>query len=316
MEKLYFGVDIGGTEIKFGIFTESGERRKQWAMPTDTENGGSRIIPAIAQAIAQSVPNLDIIGGVGVGVPGPVLASGFVERCVDLHWGNFNPAAELNALLGVPVFAGNDANLAALGETWLGGGQKYESAVFITLGTGVGSGIILNGKILPGRHGLGGEIGHTVVDPSEPLPCNCGHHGCLDQFASASGVVRIAQRIMRREFETHSEMRGIHPLTAKDVFDCAKAGDALAEEAVDFCMGLLGRSLSTVSYIVDPDVFIIGGGVSKAGDYLLNIVRRHYEAHATLADGKADVVLATLGNDAGIAGAAKIAIDGAKAEAS
>ena len=231
------------------------------------------------------------------------------KRCVNLGWGDFNPARELAAILrGVPVFAGNDANMAAMGEYWQGSGKDADSLIFITLGTGVGGGIILDGKMVFGSGGLGGEIGHVVVNPDETLPCNCGQLGCLDQTASATGIVRSAQRLLDSS-DAPSVLRAITPLTARDVVDAARRGDALAEEAFDRCMYFLGKGMAMLTNIVDPDLFIIGGGVSKAGSYLIDTVKKHYDALATLTDHRAGIALARLGNDAGLFGAAKLAMD-------
>lgn len=311
MDTLYFGVDIGGTATKLGAFAENGTLLDKWEIPTDSGEQGSHILPAAAAEITRyAAGDLHRVAGVGVGVPGPVLRNGTVSRCVNLNWSRFNPARELSALLhGVPVFAGNDANVAAMGEYWQGSGQKAHSLVLVTLGTGVGSGIILDGKIVYGAHGLGGEVGHTLANPDEPLPCNCGHYGCLDQTASATGIARHAARLLAAD-GTPSSLRALEAITARDVFDAAKAGDAVALKAVDLCMGFLGRSLSMLTCIIDPELFIIGGGVSKAGQFLIDALKRHYDAEATLTDTKADIVLASLGNDAGIYGAAKLAIDG------
>lgn len=310
MDKLYFGVDIGGTATKLGAFSPEGQLLDKWEIPTDTAERGSRIMPHIASEILRYAGAADHIVAVGVGVPGPVRQDGYVSRCVNLGWGDFNPARDLSAqLIGVPVFAGNDANVAAMGEYWQGGGQGCRSLVFITLGTGVGGGIVLDGRMVYGSKGLGGEIGHLVVNPDEPMPCNCGQYGCLDQTASATGVVRHAKRLLARHTDEPSALRGVEPLTARDVFDAAKAGDAIAFDTVDLCMGFLGKAMAMVTNIVDPEMYIIGGGVSKAGTFLLDRVRTHYEASCTLSTQKARVALATLGNDAGIYGAAKLAMD-------
>lgn len=315
MDKLYLGVDIGGTTTKLGAFTASGEKLAQWAVSTDVADGGTRILPNAAAEIRRYAGDISRVAGVGVGVPGPVRRGGMVSRCVNLGWERFNPAEELAALLDgqVPVRAGNDANLAALGEYWQGSGQGAGSLVLITLGTGVGGGVIIDGRVVHGAHGLGGEIGHTVISPSEPLRCNCGHHGCLDQMASATGIVRGAQRRLEHS-GAPSSLRNLPRLTARAVLDAAKAGDALARQVADECLGCLGRSLSMVSYVLDPDLFILGGGVSQAGDYLLETVKRHYIADATLLEAKADIVLAALGSDAGIYGAAYLAM-GAQGQA-
>lgn len=311
MDTLYFGIDIGGTATKLGAFAENGMLLDKWEIPTDSSGQGSHILPTVAAEITRYVAgDLRHVAGAGVGVPGPVLRNGTVSRCVNLNWSRFNPARELSALLhGVPVFAGNDANVAAMGEYWQGSGQKAHSLVLVTLGTGVGSGIILDGKIVYGAHGLGGEVGHTLANPDEPLPCNCGHYGCLDQTASATGIVRHATRLLAGD-DAPSTLRALEKITARDVFDAARAGDAVAFRAVDLCMGFLGRSLSMLTCVIDPELFIIGGGVSRAGLFLIDVLRRHYDAEATLLETKADIVLASLGNDAGIYGAAKLAIDG------
>lgn len=310
MDKVFFGVDIGGTATKLGAFSAESKLLDKWEIPTDTGEHGSRIMPNIAAEIVRYAGTTENVIAAGVGVPGPVRRDGYVRRCVNLGWGGFNPARDLSAQLeGVPTFAGNDANMAAMGEYWQGGGQGARSLVFITLGTGVGGGIVLDGRVVYGSTGLGGEIGHVVVNPDEPMPCNCGQYGCLDQTASATGVVRHAKRVLARRTDEPSALRALDAITARDVFDAAKAGDALAYEAVDTCMGFLGKSMAMLTNIIDPDMYIIGGGVSKAGEFLIDLVRRHYEQLATLSEQRAKIALATLGNDAGIYGAAKLAMD-------
>jgi len=313
MRKLYAGIDIGGTMIKTGIFAGTGELIADWQIPTVTKHQGSYILPHIAASIRDYFKNHHLdeerLAGVGVGVPGPVLANGYLENCVNLGWGNVYPADELSKLLGgIPAIVGNDANMAAMGEYWQGSGKGYNSIVFITLGTGVGSGIILNGAMLYGAKGLCGEIGHISVNPEEPEVCNCGHRGCLDQMASAVGLVRNAKRLLARRTNS-SVLAGINELSAKQILDAAKEGDVIAMETVDYCMNFLGKSISDVSYVVDPEVFIIGGGVSKAGEFLISVIRKHYEENAQLVSKKAEIKLAELGNQAGIYGAAKTIYD-------
>ena len=309
MEQLYFGVDIGGTATKIGAFDQRGTLLSKWEIKTDTSEAGSLILPNVAEEILHYARNLSRVTAIGVGIPGPVQRGGYVKRCVNLGWGDFNPARELAAILrGVPVFAGNDANMAAMGEYWQGSGKDADSLIFITLGTGVGGGIILDGKMVFGSGGLGGEIGHVVVNPDETLPCNCGQLGCLDQTASATGIVRSAQRLLDSS-DAPSVLRAITPLTARDVVDAARRGDALAEEAFDRCMYFLGKGMAMLTNIIDPDLFIIGGGVSKAGSYLIDTVKKHYDSLATLTDHRAGIALARLGNDAGLFGAAKLAMD-------
>jgi glucokinase len=200
-----------------------------------------------------------------------------------------------------------------MGEYWQGGGKGYDSVVFITLGTGVGSGIILDGRMIHGSKGLGGEIGHIIVDPSEKEPCSCGHYGCLNQIASATGIVYRAKRMLQAE-DTASCMRGLEKLTCKDVFDAAKAGDAVAVKSVRNCLSFLGKSISDVSYTVDPDVFIIGGGVAKAGDLLFEPLRRYLKAQTYGPHyEKLRILPAQFSNEAGIIGAARMALEEAAA---
>ena len=312
MDNLYFGVDIGGTATKIGAFDQRGHLLSKWEIKTDTSENGSLILPNVAEEILHYARSLSRVIAIGVGIPGPVQRGGYVKRCVNLGWGDFNPARELASILrGVPVFAGNDANTAAMGEYWQGSGRDAENLVFITLGTGVGGGIILDGRMVFGMGGLGGEIGHVIVNPDETTPCNCGQYGCLDQTASATGIVRCAKRMLE-ESDAPSALRTLDVITARDVVDAARHGDAIAEKAFDQCMHFLGKSMAILTNILDPEVYIIGGGVSKAGDYLINTVKKHYEALSTLAERKAEIVLAKLGNDAGIYGAAKLAMDSAR----
>ncbi|MBQ8655055.1 MAG: ROK family glucokinase [Clostridia bacterium] len=309
MEKYYFGVDIGGTATKFGVFNHSGVLVDKWEIPSDRTDGASHLLPSVAAEIERYASGTENVLSVGVGIPGPVQHGGHVTRCVNLGLADINPARELAALLhGVPVFAANDANMAALGEYWKGGGNGARSLILITLGTGVGGGIIIDGRMIYGEGGLGGEFGHVVVDPDETFPCNCGQYGCLDQIASATGIVRYA-RNMLAEREDASVLRSLETITARDVVDAAKAGDALAAAAFDRCMYFLGKSMAMLTNTLDPETFIIGGGVSRAGEYLLDTVRRHYDALPTLFGRKAQIGLAQLGNDAGIYGAAKLAMD-------
>ena len=250
---------------------------------------------------------IEDLAGVGLGVPGPVQPTGYVEVCVNLHWRDRYPGRELSELLdGVRVEVGNDANVAALGEAWKGGGGGADDAVLFTLGTGVGGGVIVDGKIITGKHGLGGELGHMHVRDEETEFCNCGGRGCLEQIASATGIVREAKRILKKS-EADSKMRqlGDH-LTARDVCDLGREGDPLADEVMETVSRYLGLAISHVEMTVDPDVFIIGGGVSRAGSYLLEKIRKYYNDYTTLSRNHANVVLAALGNDAGIYGAVRL----------
>ena len=312
MKKYCFGIDVGGTTVKMGLFTTEGELLDKWEIPTRKEDGGAYILNDVAASVEAKLAEKNIakedVAGAGIGVPGPTLDTGYVSICVNLGWKDKNPANELSELLSIPVKAGNDANVAALGEMWKGGGEGYLDVVLLTLGTGVGGGIIINGEIAPSHRGVGGELGHITVNPDEEATCNCGNHGCLEQYASATGVVRIAKKLLAASKE-ESSLRTLETVTAKDVFDAAKAGDHLAVEAVEVLGKYLGLVVANVALTVDPDVFVIGGGVSKAGQVLIDVITRYYHKFAKIiGDNKAKVVLAKLGNDAGIYGAARMVL--------
>ena len=305
MKKYGFGVDVGGTTIKMGFFETDGKLLDKWEIKTNTENGGVEILPDIAKEIDNKLAQEGIskadVQGVGVGVPGPVQEDSIVNRCVNLGWGIVNVAEELGALTGLTVKVGNDANVAALGENWQGGAKGCKSAVMVTLGTGVGGGIIIDGKIVAGFHGAGGEIGHITVNPDEIETCNCGQHGCLEMYASATGIVRMAKRRLAKN-DDETTLRGFEPLTAKDIFDEAKAGDAIAKELVNDLGKILGATLAKVACVVNPEAIVIGGGVSKAGKILVDTVQEHFKENAFYAFKDTRFELATLGNDAGIYG--------------
>ena len=312
MKKYCFGIDVGGTTVKMGLFTTEGELLDKWEIPTRKEDGGAYILNDVAASVEAKLAEKNIakedVAGAGIGVPGPTLDTGYVSICVNLGWKDKNPANELSELLSIPVKAGNDANVAALGEMWKGGGEGYLDVVLLTLGTGVGGGIIINGEIAPSHRGVGGELGHITVNPDEEATCNCGNHGCLEQYASATGVVRIAKKLLAASKE-ESSLRALETVTAKDVFDAAKAGDHLAVEAVEVLGKYLGLVVANVALTVDPDVFVIGGGVSKAGQVLIDVITKYYHKFAKIiGDNKAKVVLAKLGNDAGIYGAARMVL--------
>ena len=314
MERIGIGVDVGGTGIKLGMFREDGSLLKKWDFPTDTSDNGSRILPDIAESIQKNLEEsfhgkAELIG-VGLGVPGPVQPTGYVEVCVNLHWREMYPARELSELLGgVRVEVGNDANVAALGEAWRGGGEGAANAVLITLGTGVGGGIVMDGEIVTGKHGLAGEIGHIHVRDGETEPCNCGAVGCLEQIASATGIVREAKRRLAKEKDRQSGLRAFGDnLTAKDVCDLGREGDALADEIMETVGKYLGETVAMLCMTIDPEIFIIGGGVSRAGAYLLDKVRVYYDRYMKISQNRGRVVLAELGNDAGIYGAVKLVL--------
>lgn len=312
MKSYCVGVDIGGTSIKLGVFTGRGRMLGKWEIKTDKSDSGSHILDDIAASIKVKLSEMGIsleeIKGVGMGVPGPTMADGYVPVCVNLGWKAVNPAKLLSEKLGgVTVKCGNDANVATMGEMWKGGGKGYKNVVLFTLGTGVGGGVIINGKMVVGNRGLAGELGHMTVNCDETDSCNCGNKGCLEQYASATGVVKVAKRILEAS-DAESGLRNFETLTCKDVFDEAKKGDKLALEAVETLGKYLGMVLSYLTLGFDPDVFVIGGGVSKAGTILTDVVRKYYEKYTVISKEKAQIKLATLENDAGIYGAAKMAI--------
>ena len=313
MAKIGIGVDVGGTSVKLGMFTRTGNLIKKWEIPTDRENNCANVLPDVAASIRKTLEeegfSTEDLVGVGLGVPGPVQPTGYVEVCVNLHWKDRYPGRELSELLdGVRVEAGNDANVAALGEAWKGGGEGAEDAVMVTLGTGVGGGVIHHGKIVAGRHGLGGEIGHIHVRDGEPEQCNCGGYGCLEQVASATGIVREAKRMMKKSTEPSGMREYGDQISCRTICDLGKAGDALADETLETVARYLGLAVSTIALTVDPDVFIIGGGVSRAGDYLLDKIRKYYDSFTPISKNRGRVVLASLGNDAGIYGAVKMVL--------
>jgi len=309
--KYVFGVDIGGTTIKFGLFTVTGELIEKFVIETDTSNEGSKLLPDTARAILAKLEEKGIplsnVSGVGVGVPGPVNEDGVVLVGVNIGW--HQPVAvkeKLSASLGMPVFVTNDANLAALGEMWLGAAKGANSAIMYTLGTGIGGGIIVDGKVINGKNGAGGEIGHVTVIPEGGSPCGCGKTGCLETVASATGISRLAKEKLATT-EMRSRLREIPIMTAKDVFDTAKTGDALALEIVDRVGYYLGLSAAQLAGTTDPEQFIFGGGVSHAGEILLAAIKKYYQRYAFSGVKETPFVLATLGNDAGIIGGAYLA---------
>ena len=309
MDKYCFGVDLGGTTVKIGLFSIEGQLQDKWEIPTRTENHGAEILSDIAASIQSRMDTGHLsneqVTGIGFGVPGPVLNENIVQGCVNLGWGNVRVADELSALTGLKVKAANDANVAALGEQWQGGGKGFQNLVMFTLGTGVGGGIIQNGRIISGANGAAGEIGHMVIVDSDEVvgTCGCGHRGCLEQVASATGIVNLTEKKLA-ECSQDSVLREISPLTAKDVLDAAKAGDALAEQAAENMMKQLGRAAAYIACVVNPDIFVIGGGVSKAGEYLIEGISRYYKDYAFHASADTKFALASLGNDAGMIGAA------------
>ncbi len=311
MKKYCFGVDVGGTTVKLGLFDAEGTIFDKWEIPTRTEDQGSQILPDIARALEDKLKEKNIakeeVAGVGIGAPGPIDKDGVVYEAVNLGWGVFSIKDTLQELCGLPVKAGNDANVAALGEMWKGGGQGYQNLVLVTLGTGVGGGIIINGEILNGATGAGGEIGHIHIQDGEKEACGCGNHGCLEQYASATGIVRLANRRLAATKED-SALRHKN-VSAKSVFDAVKAGDAVAIQIAEEFGEYLGKGLAAVACVVNPEAFVIGGGVSKAGEILFSYIEKSYKKYVFHGSRDAKFELAELGNDAGICGAAKLILE-------
>lgn len=310
MKNYVFGVDVGGTTVKIGLFEASGILVEKWEIPTRKEERGSLILSDIAAAIEQKLDEREIpredVEGIGLGVPGPVTSDGIVLKCVNLGWGVFNVEKELSQLTGFSAKATNDANAAALGEQWQGGGKGFQDIVLVTLGTGIGGGIIINGKVLSGINGAAGEIGHIAMNDNEPEMCNCGKRGCLEQYASATGVVRLMKRRLAAYAETKGARAEMEGLTAKDVFDAAARGDSIAISAIDEAGHILGKGLAATACVTNPEAFVIGGGMSRAGNLLLEPVRESYRRYAFHAARDTQFVLAKLGNDAGIYGGARL----------
>lgn len=309
--KYAVGVDLGGTTVKIGIFTENAKIVSKWEIKTRKQEHGKYILSDIASSVLDNLKKLNIdhadVKGLGMGVPGAIQPDGSVHSCVNLGWEQVMVKEEMEKLTGFPVYPANDANVAALGEIWQGGGKGCKNAVMVTLGTGVGGGIIIDGKIVVGTSGFGGEIGHMKMKSDETEYCGCGKKGCLEQYASATGVSRVAKRMLAKSSE-ESVLRGKTYVSAKEVFDAAKAGDGLALDVVGEVCQILARGLSYISCVCDPEAFIIGGGVSKAGPILTNTVQRFYVDDVYGELKKTKFLLATLGNDAGIYGGAKLAL--------
>lgn len=310
--KYGFGVDLGGTTVKLAYFDEAGTMLSKWEIPTVKDNNGANILPDIAASVLgymkeNGIAKEDILG-VGIGVPGPINDKGVVNGCVNLGWDVMDISGTLGQLTGLPVRAGNDANVAALGECWKGGGQGCKNMVMATLGTGVGGGIILDGKVIHGTNGAGGEIGHMVLNRNETRRCGCGKCGCVEQYCSATGIATMAKDYLAAT-DIATPLRNKETIIAKDVFDCAKEGDAAANAILDQVYAYMGEFLANICCVVDPEVIVLGGGVSKAGQILLDGAQKAFMKYAFRGCRTTRFALATLGNDAGAYGAFKLVLD-------
>lgn len=305
-----FGVDLGGTTVKIAFFDREGTMLAKWEIPTVVKNSGKQILPDIAASVLayikeNDIPKSDVLG-IGIGVPGAVDEAGIVAACDNLGWGKTDIQAELSTLTNLPVAAGNDATVAALGECWKGSGS--DNMVLITLGTGVGGGIIVNGKPLYGVRGAAGEIGHMVLNRNETRVCGCGKRGCAEQYCSATGIVRVAKDYLA-QYKENSSLRAIENFTCKDVFQAAEENDAAAIAILEQVYAYMGEFIANICAVLNPAQIVIGGGVSKAGQMLLNGIKRHFVRYAYHACADTKFKLASLGNDAGVYGAVKLILN-------
>lgn len=331
MEKnIIIGVDLGGTFIKFGLFKATGELLEKWQVPTG-ETHFTKIFEKIASQIEEKIIgsgyDMEQVKGVGMGVPGSVNSEGMLISAPNLGWSMLDVNSAMKEYLTVPIYIGNDANVAALGEQYFGAGEGCDSMVMVTLGTGVGGGVIVNQRLIAGAFGGAGEIGHMVINDNETVTCTCGNKGCLEQYASATGIARMAKKMLVTALAEGEEEAvaqddtfeyaisslqqfELDTITAKEVFDAVKDGDAFAIEVAEKFGKTLGKALSFVACTADPEMFVIGGGVSAAGEVLLGYIEKYYREYAFAPSKKTTFKLATLGNDAGICGAARLVMLG------
>ena len=306
--KYGFGVDLGGTTVKIAYFDENGTLISKWEIPTDCTDCGKNILPDIARSLQNYVSEhnipTDCLLGIGIGVPGPVSDDGVVNGCSNLGWGVFNIHKQLGALTGLVVKAGNDATVAALGECWKGSGAGSQDLLFVTLGTGVGGGLVVGGHLLLGAHGAAGEIGHVVLNRDETEPCGCGKYGCAEQYCSATAAVRLAKQVLQNSDEP-SVLRE-RALTCYQIFKAAEEGDHLALLARERYFAYLGEFLASLCCVTNPSRVVLGGGVSKAGQVLIDGLLPYFKKHVFHANSDVDFSIATLGNDAGAYGAFKL----------
>lgn len=308
MKKYIYGFDIGGTSVKIGLFNLTGDLLKRWEIDTNRADSGIHILHDIYQAIIDYNINLNEVLGYGFGVPGPVV-DGIVIKCINIDWVNFDLVKKFGALVNNDlIFVENDANVAALGETVLGAGIGYKNSAMITVGTGVGGGIILDSKVVEGAHGAAGEIGHIKVSFDNPALCNCGGMGCLETVASATGIKRVFKE-MKESTDIYTSLKDIGNPSVKTIFDAAKNGDVLSIAVVDKISHYLGYACHILSAVSNPEIIIIGGGVSNAGSFFVNKIEEHFKEMVFSPAYNTLIVLATLGNDAGIYGAASLVIN-------
>ncbi|MET3557214.1 glucokinase [Streptococcus rupicaprae] len=318
MSKKIIGIDLGGTSVKLAILTQEGEIQEKWSIKTNILDEGSHIVPDIIDSIQSKLDShgltKDDFLGIGMGSPGVVNSQkGTVIGAYNLNWKTLQPIRQqIEGALGIPFFIDNDANVAALGERWVGAGENNPDVVFMTLGTGVGGGVIAGGNLIHGIAGAGGELGHITVDFDQPFECTCGKKGCLETVASATGIVNLARRFAAN-YAGDSKLKALvddaQDVTAKDVFDLAKEGDALALMVYKQFAHYLGTACANIASVLNPAYIVIGGGVSAAGDFLLDGVRKVFEENSfPQIRTSTTLSLATLGNDAGVIGAASLVL--------
>ncbi|MGR9049371.1 ROK family glucokinase [Halobacillus faecis] len=311
MSHYYIGADIGGTTVKLAIIEETGTIKKKWEIPTNTANQGEAIPSDIAISISETLKeeaiDTSMVVGIGAGAPGFVdTTTGYIHEAVNIGWKDFDFGNLLKELTGMTVWVDNDANLAALGENWLGAGEGCTELIAVTLGTGVGGGIIANGQILNGANGTAAELGHVTVVPNGGAPCNCGKTGCLETVSSATGIVRKAKEAAEKHPESKlNEFINDSTLTSKNVFDASKDGDEAASGVIAEITDVLGMAIANMAIAINPEKIVIGGGVSKAGDLLLEPLEKAYRKYALPRTAEASSFgIAELGNDAGVIGGA------------
>lgn len=319
MKPYAFGVDLGGNAIKIGLFQTTGNLVEKWTIPTRLEDHGSHLLSDVVDAIRAKMEERsltwDVVEGVGMGVPGPVDQDGTVMRCVNLGWDILNVPKAVQELEPAieKLKVANDVNAATLGEMWQGGAQWNNSAVMVTLGVGVGSGIVVDNKVFVGSTGAAGEIGHMCVNPKETERCTCGNYGCLEQYCSDTGLVHIAKMVLEELPEAPSMLRE-GEITPETICQAAKKGDIAASEVMERFGQLMGQALTAVACTVNPQVFVIGGQMAQAGMVILKPIEAYFRRYAFHAFRNTPFVLAELGEDAGIYGSVRMLFDEVKLE--
>ncbi|MFA5576508.1 MAG: ROK family protein [Tissierellaceae bacterium] len=303
------GIDIGGTNIGMGLLNSKLDMVYKSEMPTEKEKGYQYIRDKLIHAIEDMISRAGELGekldSIGIGIPGIADEEGDkVIFCTNLGWSNVPLGRDIRARFQIPVYIGNDATVAAIAESALGASRGYANSLFITIGTGIGGGIILDKKVYSGSHGLGSEIGHMIVGENF-YDCNCGNRGCLETFASSTAMERYVRWEIERGFGDSLLLKDIENISAKAIFEGAAKGDRLSNMAVDRMVKYLVIGIANLINILDPDIIVLGGGVARAGDFLLERVRGllpKYLLFKEMEYGK--IELARLGDQAGIIGAA------------